>query len=130
MTFREMVTTNMGLKALSLAAAVVLWFLVSYEKVATETLQVPVSLSNLASDLVIVEEGPKTLEIEVSGPKLKLLSLNRKLQRVTLDLKGLGEGTVSFPVPGQGLQLPPDVKVTRLYPAEVKLRLGRRQAGN
>lgn len=125
MSVREMVTENPGLKVLSFLLAVLLWLSVTGATEGETAVTVPVRFRNLAPQLVVTTKVPSAIEVRVAGPKLRLLRLAGEHLTVTLDLQGAGEGDVTFADLERSVALPAGLRITRVYPATVELRLAR-----
>ena len=126
MTWRETWTHNLGLKALSLFLAALLWLFVTAGQESELDLQVPVLFENLSPGLAVVSQPPSRLDVRVAGPKIVLMRLRTERLAVVLDLKNAGEGTTGFPGPEKAIRFPDGVRVTRVAPAVIELRLVRK----
>jgi YbbR domain-containing protein len=123
MTWRETWTHNLGLKALSLFLAALLWLFVAAGQESELDLQVPVQFENISPGLAVVNQPPTRLDVRVAGPKILLMRLQTDRLVVVLDLKGAGEGTTGFPGPEKAIRFPDGVRVTRVTPAVIELKL-------
>jgi hypothetical protein len=115
--------SNLTLKLLSLAVALLLWLFVSYGRETTLSLQVPVQMGQLSSGLVLAGGLPASVAVTVSGPKILVRRLADQSPRLALDLEGVHEGKVVFPDLAKLLHLPAGVHVIRIYPAALELHL-------
>ena len=125
MRLRELVTHNLGLKALSLVMAVVIWFFVDVGKDTEISMAVPVLLKNIPSGLVIAGAPPPPINVRLMGPKIALIKFRAARPVLLLDLKGAGEGTTGFPDLESMLKLPDGVRVTRVTPVAMEIRLAK-----
>ncbi len=123
MNVQEISSNTLALKLLSLAAAVLLWLFVTYGLEATLVVQIPLEIRHLAPDLVVAGEVPSSVALTVSGPKIQVQRLAGQNLRLPLDLEGVGAGSVAFPDMQRLVPLPAGVRVTRVYPAALELRL-------
>jgi YbbR domain-containing protein len=126
MNWREAWTNNLGLKALSLFLALLLWLFVAAGREAELDVVAPVVFENLPPPLAIVNQPPSRLDVRVAGAKIELLRLKTKRLTVVLDLKGAGEGITSFPGPEKAIRFPEGVRVTRVTPAVIEVRLAKK----
>jgi hypothetical protein len=126
MKLRELVTQNLGLKALSLIMAVVIWFFVDVGKEMEISMAVPVLFKNIPAGLVIAGAPPPPINVRLKGPKIALLKFRDERPALLLDLKGAMEGTTGFPALESMITLPEGVRVTRVTPAAIDIRLARR----
>jgi len=123
MKLRELVTQNLGLKALSLIMAVVIWFFVDVGKEMEISMAVPVLFRNIPAGLVIAGAPPPPINVRFKGPKIALLKFREERPALLLDLKGAMEGTTGFPALESMITLPEGVRVTRVTPAAMEVRL-------
>ena len=123
MKLRELVTHNLGLKALSLIMAVVIWFFVDVGKETEISMAVPVLFKNIPSGLVIAGAPPPPINVRLKGPKVALLKFRAERPALLLDLKGAMEGITGFPALESMITLPEGVRVTRVIPAAMEVRL-------
>jgi YbbR domain-containing protein len=125
MNRREIVSHNLGLKALSLLLATLLWLFVAVEQESEIAVAVPVTFKNLGDGLTVSNQPPTNLDVRVAGPKILLLKIQAERPVAVLDLKGIREGTTSFPGLEKTLHLRTGLRVTRITPASVEVRLAR-----
>lgn len=123
MNWREMLTHNLGLKTLSLLLAAVLWLFVAAERETEIGASVAVGFKNVAPGLAIVNRPPSRLDVRLAGPKVLLLRLRAENLSVLLDLQGAGGGTTSFTGLEKEIPLPAGVRVTRVTPAVIEVKL-------
>lgn len=126
MTSPEWLKKNLRLKFLSLAAALILWSMVTYGKETTVFLRVPLEPRNLSPGLAIAGQLPAAVELTVSGSRFRLLMLGQRPPAVRFDLSGVGEGTTAFPDLARVVEVPQGVKVVRIYPAALTVQIVRR----
>jgi hypothetical protein len=123
MKLRELVTQNLGLKVLSLIMAVVIWFFVDVGKEMEISMAVPVLFKNIPAGLVIAGAPPPPINVRLKGPKISLLKFREERPSLLLDMKGAGEGLTGFPGLEGMITLPEGVRVTRVTPAAMEVRL-------
>ncbi len=123
MSTRERVAENFGLKALSLLLALLLWLSVTAAKEGEVAVTVPVRISNLAPRLALSTKAPSSIELRIAGPKIRLLHLVKERLAASLDLQGVGEGSVTFADVARTVALPGGLRVTRVYPSTIELKL-------
>jgi len=116
-----------GVKALSVLLAVLVWLSVVLERPGEVKLTVPVSLEGIPAGVWLNSPPPPELQVIVSGPRILLLLLPLRTVRCEIDLAGAGSGEVSI-APTQGsFDLPPELKVVRVYPEWVTLVLAKKE---
>ncbi len=116
---------NFGIKLVSLACATVLWFFVVGEEKAEIGLTIPVEITNIPANLMVVNDVENGIDLRVSGPRSLIRQLaNQKINK-TIDLSKAGAGLVSFPIGPDSLPLPRGVKVIRMRPNSITIFLER-----
>lgn len=118
-------TDNWQLKLMSLGFALVLWFFVMGERRVEVGYQIPLELLNVPEGMVVTSETPNVVEVRLSGPRALLSSLDDKNVRISLDLSGLKSGGSTVRRLEDHLRLPFGVRVTRIAPATLEVRLER-----
>jgi YbbR domain-containing protein len=126
MSLVERVGHNLGLKALSLLLAVVLWLFIAADRETERSVSVPVMVGNVPPSLSLAVKPPSTIDVRIKGPRMLVMKSVAEGPQLLLDLKGSREGTISFPSPGALINLPEGVRVTRVVPASMEVRLVRR----
>jgi len=126
---REMVFEEWTLKALALFITLGLWFGVTVQRApaAMRVRNVPLSFL-LPEDMEISNEAREQVEITLSGEKNKLDSLIARNLVVTADVHGYREGEriVRLTPENVTIELPSGVRVVKVEPGTVPLRLERR----
>lgn len=121
----ERLTENWLLKLLSLVFALILWFFVIGERQLEVGYVVPLQLKNLPSDLIVANEVPSLVDVRLSGPRTLLMRIGPKDINLAVDLKDLKPGVTSFRRLDDKLDIPTGVKVSRLSPSFVDVKLDR-----
>lgn len=121
----EKLTENWVLKLVSLTFALVLWFFVMGERKLEVGFQVPLELENVPAGLMVANEVPSLIDVRISGPRTVLMNLQPDDIRLSVDLKDLPPGVTSFKRLEERLNIPAALKVTRLSPSFVDVRLER-----
>jgi YbbR domain-containing protein len=123
----RVLVNNISLKLLALLLAVALWLLATGAKDSERDLSIPLALRNLPAGLSVAGPLPDTVEVTVSGPRIRLLGLRTEELSLSLDLRNLREGTVTFSGMEKRLRIPPGITVMRIYPAVIDVKLVRMQ---
>jgi len=118
-------TENWILKLISLIFALVLWFFVMGEKRQEVGFPVPLKLENIPQGLMLANEVPSLVDVRISGPRTLLMNLSPQDISIAVDLKDLKPGLTSFKRLDERLNIPSALKVTRLSPSFVDVRLER-----
>jgi YbbR domain-containing protein len=117
-------SSDVGLKLFSLLFALGLWLYVHAGQKPTEkSLVVPVEFRNLPADLMAVGPAPGQVEVRVAGPPALLSTLDPDYLKVILDLDGARPGTSTFRLSASYFNPPRGVRITRISPAVINLRL-------
>jgi YbbR domain-containing protein len=118
-------TENWILKLVSMVFALVLWFFVMGERRVEVGYTVPLELKNVPSDMMIANEVPSLVDVRLSGPRTMLMNLSPSDISISVDLSDLKPGLTSFKRLEERLNIPSGLKVTRLSPSFVDVRLDR-----
>jgi YbbR domain-containing protein len=116
---------NWVLKLLSLAFALVLWFFVMGERKLEVGYTVPLELKNVPEGMMVGNEVPSLIDVRLSGPRTLLMNLSPKDISISVDLIDLKPGLTSFKRLEERLNIPSGVKVTRLSPSFIDVKLER-----
>jgi len=114
---------NPGLKVLSLLLAALLWFALTLGHNEETRIAVPVVLKNIPPHLVVAGAPPPDVELELSGPKILLMTIHGEHLPVILDCAGAVEGTVSFFNLDMRVHVRSGIRITRVQPATLDVRL-------
>ncbi|HEV8718836.1 MAG TPA: CdaR family protein [Candidatus Binatia bacterium] len=105
-----------------MAFACGLWLLVNAGERDTErTLVIPVELSNLPPQLVVIGGRVDSVDLRVRGPRTLLGRFRPK--KITLNLSGVRPGPASFHIGANLLRLPRGVSIERISPSQVDLEI-------
>lgn len=114
---------NWSLKLLSVVIALLLWAFLMGEQRVEVGYTVPLELMNVPDGLMVANDVPSLVDLRLSGPRTRLAALNVADLRVTLDLKKLTPGVTAFRRLEDKLSLPSGVRVVRLAPSTVEVKL-------
>lgn len=116
---------NFPMKALSLALAVLLWFVIAGEKSAERGLAVPVELRNFPKDLELTGELVDSVEVRLRASPGIIHTLGPEEISAQLDLAGAGEGERIVHLTPESIRVPFGVKVVKITPAILTLNFER-----
>ena len=116
---------NWFLKILSLVFALILWFFVMGERKLEVGYAVPLELRNLPTGLMVANEVPSLIDVRISGPRTLLMNLRPDDISIAVDLKELQPGLTSFRRLEERINIPSALKVTRISPSFIDLKLDR-----
>jgi len=119
----EKIFENWLLKLISLAFAIVLWFFVMGESRMEVNHIVPLEYVNLPEGLMIASEVPNSVALRINGPRALQVNLDQEDIGLRVDLKGVSAGVTSFKRLDETLDIPGGLKITRISPSYVDVRL-------
>ena len=118
---------NIGLKALALFLAFVVWFVVSAprrEGISERTLPVPLSIVGMPAQLMITTQVPDTVNVRLRGRLSVVRSLSSQNLGVTIDMRSWAQpGDASILIRASAFNAPEGVEVVSVEPSNVKFRL-------
>jgi YbbR domain-containing protein len=112
---------------IALVAACLLWYGLAgqrRENISVRGVKATLTLVNLPRDLVVMSSVPDTVNVQLRGPLSRSLDPGAPLE-VLLDLSDARPGIHSYSIEEEHLQLPPEVSVVSVDPAEITLELER-----
>ncbi|MBI4734685.1 MAG: YbbR-like domain-containing protein, partial [candidate division NC10 bacterium] len=123
MGIQSRLLANLGLKLLSVVLAVFLWAVVLGEQKVEVTRTVPLEITNLPRDLILVNDPPDSLEVRLRGPKTLVTTLASR----EVDLEGLPksfvEGENVIAIRPETVRVPRGIEVVEVTPRRVRLVL-------
>lgn len=112
-----------GLKIVSVAFAVMLWFMVSSQRAAVERgLRIPLELQNLPVNLEMIEPPQEAVDVRVRGAADLLGRLVAGDLVATVDLSAAQPGRRLFHISTERVKAPFAVEVTQITPASIAIR--------
>jgi YbbR domain-containing protein len=125
--FRRYIAHNFGLKLLSLAMAVGLWWAVAHDTPAEMELTVPVEFQHVAADLEINSETIPQARVRLRGP-LRLIQRIRPTDvHAEIDLGSARPGERTYDFSAQQVHVPDDVEVVQVVPTQFRLSFDTRR---
>ena len=113
---------HVGLKALSIGLAALLWVLVSGEQVVERAIRIPLELTNTPAKLEIVGEPPSVVDVRVRGSSGALGRVAAGELVAVLDLGEARSGLRIFHVTASHVRAPFGVDVIQVMPPSVSMR--------
>lgn len=123
---RRLFVEDLGLKLLSLAFATLLWMFVVGEKRSEVSLSLPLELTQVPAQMVVVSPVPEAVRVRLNGPRTLLAAINPAQLAVTLSMDGVVPGISAFEILPSRLNLPRGVEVTYISPSVVTLEVDRK----
>ena len=121
----KLLTENWTLKLISLVFALLLWMFIMGERRLEVGYLVPLELQNLPKGLMVANEVPSQVDVRVSGPRTLLMKISPNDISIVVDLADLKPGLTTFKRLEERLNLPSGLRVTRLSPSFIDLKLER-----
>ncbi len=121
----KLLTDNWTLKIISLIFALLLWMFIMGERRLEVGYPVPLELQSLPQGLMVANEVPSLIDVRVSGPRTLLAKISPNDISVIVDLSDLQPGLTTFKRLEERLNLPSGLRVTRLSPSFIDLKLER-----
>lgn len=112
---------HLGLKALSIGIALVLWFGIAGQKQAERALRVPLEFQNAPEHLEMIDQPPDFVDVRVRGPAGTLGLLRSGDLVALLDLDTARSGRRLFHLGPQHVFVPPGVQVMHVQPTTITL---------
>jgi YbbR domain-containing protein len=116
---------NLPMKAVSLAIAVVLWFVIAGEKTSERGLAVPVELQNVPANLEMTGEAVNTVEIRLRASPGIIHALGPGEISAQVDLAGSAEGERIIHLTPEAIRVPFGVRVVKITPSILTLNFER-----
>jgi YbbR domain-containing protein len=116
---------HLGLKALSVGIAVLLWLTVAGEPVVERGLRIPLELRGTPEELELVEGPPSQVDVRVRGASSVLSHLDAGDVVAVLDVDQASPGSHVFHLTPAQLRVPYGVEVIQVIPSSVTLKLER-----
>jgi YbbR domain-containing protein len=116
---------NLGLKALSLAIAVILWYGVSRDSVVERSIRVPVEFQNTPEGLQIVGDAPGSVDVRVRGASSLLSRLEPGDIVAVLDMQTARPGQRMFHVLTDEVRAPVGMEIIQVNPPTIAVQFER-----
>ncbi|HVZ60900.1 MAG TPA: CdaR family protein [Terriglobales bacterium] len=123
---RNYVWNNIGLKVLSLSAAVLLWSAVAHEPAAEVVLNVPIEFHNAPENLEISSERVPQAQVRVRGPVNAIRQLTPSEIHTVVDLEKAKPGERTYDLNPQQIGIPTSLEVVQVVPGQFRISLDQR----
>ena len=123
-TWKRLVRHDGRWKLLALLLAIASWYTLAFdvEKVQTSVV-IPIQYRNLPENAQLDESTPVEAVVTLTGFDRDFQLLDRNVLRIVLDLSDLKGGADNMPIRDQDVRLPPNLRVDRIQPSTIKVRL-------
>jgi len=112
---------HLGLKALSLVLALLLWMIVSGEETVERGLRVPLELQQVPAGLELTGEVPATVDVRVRGASGTLSRVSTGDVVAVLDLRNAQSGRRLFPLTPKDVRVPFGVEIVQVQPSALAM---------
>jgi YbbR domain-containing protein len=112
---------HLGLKALSLVLALLLWMIVSGEETVERGLRVPLELQQVPAGLELTGEVPATVDVRVRGASGTLSRVAAGDVVAVLDLRNAQSGRRLFPLTPKDVRVPFGVEIVQVQPSALAM---------
>src|SRR5947209_4875711 len=105
---------NLGLKIVSLALAILLWFTLSgqrRERVSERGYVIPLTVVTLPSDMIIASPLPDSVDIRLKGPFTAMRAADPSKMEAVMDLGGATPGEQNYKLSADDINAPKDLEV-------------------
>lgn len=112
---------HLGLKAISIALALITWLAVSGEQIVERSLRVPLEMQNIPERLELVDIPPPSVDVRVKGGSSLLSRLSAGDVVAVLDLSLAKPGRRFMPLSVDAAHGPVGVEVVQVSPSTIPL---------
>ena len=117
---------NFGKKTIAVVIAIMLWIVANLEFDIEKTFNIPVKYTNLNPDLIITNNPPDEISYKIKGPRTELSTLISSTSVINVDLSQFTTGVSNIRVESDSMNLPKEVDITSVSPAEITIDLDKR----
>ena len=117
---------NFGTKLLSLAIAILVWFVFSAqqrERISERSFRIPLSVANVPAATLIASPLPPTVEVRLRGPFTALRQLDPDRLEAVIDLTDARVGEKVYRLAPEDVNVPSEVEAISIAPAEVRVAI-------
>jgi YbbR domain-containing protein len=115
------ITRHWEIKLLALIFSAGLWVFVMTSEKINAVLSLPLELESLPPGLVVKDESPDTVEVQLHGLRAALLRVSAESLRVRVSLAGARPGDFVVSLGPEQIVVPPGVSVLRVNPGIVRI---------
>ncbi|MFA7060499.1 MAG: hypothetical protein WC156_06750 [Pedobacter sp.] len=126
-TAKQFCTRNPSLRILSLGVALCIWSVTAIPRETRYDLVLPVELRNIPPGYALASQPAGNIRFTLSGPSILIDGTRRSNPVLILNLRGINSGKTIFSHLETNLNLPEDIRVTRISPASIEINLIRKQ---
>jgi hypothetical protein len=125
-SLKQKMRRNLGLRGIALGLAFAFWFLVNAsQRGSTTQLDVPLGYRLLPTGLVIVNQHPEFVQIQIEGPRMLLSLIDADRLMLRLKLGGIGPGEMVLKLSPEMFHVPRQTTITQISPSHIILDIDR-----
>ncbi len=117
---------NPGTKLLALAIACATWYTLTgqrRERISERNYRIPLSIVNVPRGTMVVSPLPDAVDVRIRGAFTPLRTLDPSKLEAVVDLADAAPGEKRYPLGSEDINVPADVEVIAISPAEIRLVL-------
>jgi YbbR domain-containing protein len=117
---------NFGTKLLALAIACATWYVLTgqrRERISERNYRIPLSIVNVPRGTMVVSPLPDAVDVRIRGAFTPLRALDPAKLEAVVDLADATPGEKRYPLGPGDINVPADVEVIAIAPAEIRLVL-------
>ena len=119
----HMFKSNWGLKLLSVAAAILMWFLVVGPQKSEIGMSIPIQYTNLPAGLEIKGHWMDRVDARVRGSEAGLSHLRPGSVKAIVDLGNVVTGLNYFRISNKNVQVPAGITIAKIRPSDLTLNI-------
>ncbi|OPY02930.1 MAG: YbbR-like protein [Syntrophorhabdus sp. PtaB.Bin047] len=123
--FERYVVKDWKLKLLSLVLAIMLWYTVFQIGEPKKDITVPLSVSHLPRNMVLMKMDPERVFVTVSGRVSMLKDVKERDVTAIINLNGMKEGETVFEISKANVALPKGIDIVDVKPGTVRVVVDR-----
>lgn len=120
---KRILRRNIGLKALALGLACVLWWFVGGESNVHVGFAVPLEIRNIPQDSAITNKVDRQVDVRLAGPSTLINTIQQEELSVVVDVAGRKPGRQTIPLTERSVKVPAGFRVERVYPDSIEIVL-------
>jgi YbbR domain-containing protein len=122
---KRFMQSNLRLKFLALALAMVAWWFVAGESKVLVAFNVPLEIRDLPKGMTVTNKVERQVEVRLAGPSSLFGGLKPSDISVAIDLSAGKPGKQTVLLDDRTVRVPPGIKVQRIFPQTVDVVLER-----
>lgn len=121
--FLSLLSRNWKPKLVALVSVALTWMILASQQNINTSITAPVRMVNQPSNLVLVENTPETVRLNLTGNRMFVDALRQQDVRVELDLSSLSAGRHMIRLSRRDVDLPLGIAIDSVVPQEVSVIL-------